>query len=499
MRRKNVLVLHTDQQRYDSLGCTGNRFARTPHLDALAGEGTVFDRHVTSNTICMPSRASLLTGLYPPGHNVWTNGVPLNRAEYLAPTREAGPFGLIPQPTTLADAFAAAGYDTASFGKLHLTPFLASAEHGFPESTSTWLTGALDNWHGPYFGFQHVEMALGHGEGTCRVGHYASWLRGAHPELHARVLAAKKLPPRLPMLTDIRPSVLPYAQHPTNWLAERFCGWLEGRDRETPFFAFVGWPDPHHPFMPAADVAGDFEGMEVEEPVDFDGSAWADSPVPTISQCAIPQMSAEDRRVVRRYTHAMIHQIDRAVGRVLQAVRDHGLWEDTIIVFTSDHGDFLGDHNLLRKGWAGCDALLHVPFLLRAPGVTLPKRVGRVMSNCDVFPTLAALAGVPAPEGLHGRDILGVLRSGEPHCAFACNADGDPRNTNYDVYDDRYRLSFYPGRGLVTLYDHSSDPAECHNVADGTENRETVQRMLDTLARRLLADYNPILSRFSRW
>ena len=108
-------------------------------------------------------------------------------------------------------------------------------------------------------------------------------------------------------------------------------------------------------------------------------------------------MSAEERRTVIRYTHAMIYQIDQAVGRILDALQANGLWEDTIVVFTSDHGDFLGDHARLRKGTVGSDALLHLPFILRAPGADLPARVDTPMSNCDVMPTLAALTGVAPP------------------------------------------------------------------------------------------------------
>jgi arylsulfatase A-like enzyme len=102
----------------------------------------------------------------------------------------------------------------------------------------------------------------------------------------------------------------------------------------------------------------------------------------------LSKFSPEERRRIIQYTYAMVYQIDRAAGRILQAIKDHDLWENTIIIFTSDHGDFLGDHGRLRKGAVGSDALLHVPFILRAPGSRLPGRVDVPMSNADVLPTL---------------------------------------------------------------------------------------------------------------
>ena len=105
----NILIIHADQQRYDSLGCTGNPYVRTPNLDRLASEGTLFTRHISSNTICMPSRASLFTGLYPPGHNVWTNGIPLNRREYSHVNQQSIGERVCPEPPTAADIFAGAG------------------------------------------------------------------------------------------------------------------------------------------------------------------------------------------------------------------------------------------------------------------------------------------------------------------------------------------------------------------------------------------------------
>jgi arylsulfatase A-like enzyme len=503
MTQKNVLILHTDQQRFDCLGCVGRRAnVRTPNLDRLASQGALFSRHIASNPVCMPSRASLMTGLYPPGHNVWSNGIALNRKVYaLATPAPRYDLDVTPEPPTMADVFAGAGYDTVSFGKLHLTPNLAPPSYGYHETWSLWEEGALDDWHGPYYGFRYVDMTEGHGEHPCRGGHYGIWLQREHPEVYRRVIKASEQGTRtlpVPALGDLYPSPIPAQLHHSAWLADRLCAYLaEDRPPDRPFFAFVGFPDPHHPFTPCHDTISLFEKLEVQDPFDPEGEGIAGSPVRDRMGMDIAHLSAADRHTVIRYTYAMIYQIDQAVGRILDALQANGLWEDTIIVFTSDHGDFLGDHARLRKNTVGSDALLHLPFILRAPGADLPARVETPMSNSDVLPTLCALTGVAPPAWQHGEDICSVVREGREHHALAFCANGDPANVNYSVYDRAYRLTVYPYQGYVELYDHRTDPGECVNVAARESDR--VATLMEVLQESLLRCYNPILGRTCAW
>lgn len=503
MARQNVILLHTDQQRYDSLGCSGNPLARTPHLDALAAEGTVFTRHVTTNPICSPSRASLLTGLYPPGHNVWNNGVALNRREYASlDTRSEDQTcdaraGFVPEPPTMADMFAAAGYATASFGKLHLTPYLAPIPRGFPETQDTWQDGRWDDWTGPYYGFQHCELAIGHGEGACQAAHYGQWLRREHPAAAARLREQRPRP--FAEIGDMYVSSLPFALHHSHWLAERLIAYLRQRADDAPFFAFVGFPDPHHPFVPCADIAPDFEACAVLDPTDPDGAGMIGSPVLPLNQQTLAGISPEAVRQAARYTYALVYQIDLAVGMIVAALREAGLLDETIIAFTSDHGDYLGDHGHLRKGFGASDALLHVPLLVRAPGSDLPARVNQPVSGCDVMPTLAALAGVTPPPVQQGADLTAVLREGREHFACAFSSNGDWSSVNHTIYDERFRLTWYPGLDYVELFDHAEDPHECRNVAGRPEHRETCDRLCQALQGQLASSYNPILARNCAW
>ena len=501
MTRKNVIVLHTDQQRYDSLGCTGNTYVRTPNLDRLAGEGTLFTRHISSNPVCMPSRASLMTGLYPPGHNVWSNGIALNRKDYARANAapEWPDLDMTPEPTTIADMFAAAGYDTVSFGKLHLTPNLAPAAYGYHETWETWQDGALDDWHGPYYGFRYVDLTKGHGEQPCMAGHYGVWLQREHPDLYQRVLENQKTAPRpVPDVRSLYASPVPSGLHHSAWLSDRLCAYLrERRDEEQPFFAFVGFPDPHHPFTPCHDTLCLFEDADVQAAHDPEGRGIAGSPLRDRFGTDISHLSAQEQATIVRYTYAMVYQIDQAVGRIVEALQENGLWEETIVVFTSDHGDFLCDHGRLRKGGIASDALLHLPFILHAPGVALPKQVDTPMSNCDVMPTLAALTGVEPPPWQHGVDICQAIQEGQEHHALAFCADGNPAHVNYTVYNARYRLTYYPYWDYCELFDHQHDPGESEDVS--SQHPAVVEALMGMLQEDMLRTYNPILGRTGAW
>ena len=497
-KARNVILLHTDQQRADSMGCMGNRFARTPNLDRLAAGGSLFTRHIASNPICMPSRASLLTGLYPPGHNVWCNGVPLNRAGYTDVddrSRSAlqGPFH--PEPVTMADMFSAAGYDTAAFGKLHLTPYIGPDSYGHHESNNLWRRDAFADWHGPYYGFRYVDLVIGHGEQPCREGHYSLWLRREHPEVY-RLVSEQKPAGRLKDIQDLYPARTPLELHNSTWLGNRLCEYIRlERPKDRPFFAFVGFPDPHHPFAPCYDVVKDFENADVHEPLDPEG-AGIGGPFAELSQQRIDPSSRDQLLAAIRYTYAMVYQIDRAVGRILDTLDSEGLAQDTIVVFTADHGDYLGDHGYLRKGIAPSDSLVRVPFIVRAPGSDLPARVDRPVSNCDVMPTLAALCGVSSPEWTHGVDFQ---RLPPDHLAYGFSSNGTPRSVSYTVYDATHRFTWYPHADYVELFDHAVDPGESRNLAARGGAEKLVGELGDLASRKMAEVYNPILARVGAW
>jgi arylsulfatase A-like enzyme len=186
-------------------------------------------------------------------------------------------------------------------------------------------------------------------------------------------------------------------------------------------------------------------------------------------------------------------------GRILDALDAAGLAEDTVVVFTSDHGDFLGDHGHLRKGIGATQSLIHTPLVVRAPGSELPARVSTPASNCDVLPTVASLAGLPAPTGIDGVDLTAVVRDGLPHTAKVFSGAGSHESVNHSVVDDRYRFTWYPALDSCELFDHLEDPGECRNIADHAGQRERVAACRADIAATLAASHNPMLGRISAW
>jgi arylsulfatase A-like enzyme len=501
MSHTNVLIIHTDQQRYDSLGCTGNPYADTSNIDRLAREGTLFTRHIAANPVCTPSRCSLLTGLYPPGHGSWANGIALARREHehfgdcekwMHPPEE-----VIPEIPTIADRFAEAGYRTASFGKLHLTPGQAHGHYGFRESFETWNSGANDDWRGPYYGFQHVEMTQGHGETPCFLGHYSLWLMEHHRDLYDRVAAHEKA--KSPGgAAPVYQSAVPSELHHSRWLAERFAAYLDRigeADGPRPFFAFIGFPDPHHPICPSHDLAELYEDKDVLPAVDPEGTKR-----PHMSNLQeVGHFTEEDRKNVRRYTNAMVKGIDLSVGRIVSALEEKGLLDETVIVFTSDHGEFLCDHALLTKQNVCVEPLIHVPFILRAPGQGLPSTWGRPMSNVDVLPTVMSLAGLEAPTDIDGCDVGAEVRGELEHQVFAYAFHEAVEYHNMAVYDGDYKLLYYPKIERTELYNLGNDPHEMTDLAAQGDQADRVRKLVADAAMGLMKHTRAIGHRVCPW
>jgi arylsulfatase A-like enzyme len=332
------------------------------------------------------------------------------------------------------------------------------------------------------------------------MGHYSRWLREQAPELVEQVPGRVDEGKLTDLIGDAFLSPIPHELHYTGWLADRFIDWMGQRER--PFCAFVGFPGPHHPFAPSEDVWDRFKDAPVREPVDFAGESLAQRPCFTESVGFHPSVTLPQdidlARTVRRLTSAMVWQIDQAVGRILQALEDAGAGQDTIIVFTSDHGDFLGDLGLLRKQTTADERLLHVPFIMRAPGQDLADLAERPMGNADVLPTLAAMAGVELPEPVHGRDIRAA---GEDHRAFAVAPQShhvvDRTLDNYTCWDGRYRATWYPHREQWELFDHDEDPDELHNLAG--ERPEVIEGFRRRIAEQHMRWTVPSLGRLAPW
>ena len=469
-RKKNLVFICVDQMRYDALSVTGNALVRTAGLDRLANRGMVFHRHHTPNQICSPSRATMATGLYPRTHGLTRNGIAL-----------AGRY------PTLWSMLKAKGLVTHAIGKLHYQPLLASAAHNMPESLAFWRSDDAAKWIGPYFGFDEVELVLGEANESVKAGHYAHWLKQNHPEA-VRLYEPQASSPAASDLKELWRNAIPAELHYTNWIADRAVAAIEKHSRTGGLCVFVSFPDPHHPFCPPEPYCDMFAPESVAMPVVTPGELdrmpayLRDGDDPGKDAYIQPgekvreqgfmlrtdDISEQTMRRVIAHTYGSVQMIDDAVGRILDAIENNGLSDETFVVFTSDHGEFLGDHGLLRKGPPPYRQLLQVPMLFSGPGVERNTASHALTSHLDFVATLTTFFDL-APTHHEGLDLSGILtgRSQEvrDHLLAEYHPRADSRVYNQTVITDRWRYTCYPNEpSWGELFDLESDPWEHWNL-----------------------------------
>lgn len=451
---KNVLLIMTDQQRRDSLGCYGNTYTRTPNLDLLARKGCRFDRNYVANPICMPNRLSLMSGRMPSNHGLWTNGL------------------LLDEQPTLSAWLRDQGYHTASIGKIHFTPY--GCDEGNLESEAFWKKhGNEYDWNGPYWGFDHVELTLGH---TTSLAHYGRWFyeNGGSDDM------LKPDPD-----TEVRS--IPLRLHDSTFVAERSCDYLKQRDQDgQPFFLSTSFPDPHHPFNPPAEVAQNYDPAEAPRPV---GSKEDLTTRPEHylqhyqgrwnRRCVgerIRRPNGLDEKTTRQRianTAAMVDLIDQGIGRILTTLEETGLAENTLVIFTSDHGELLGDHGLWLKGPFFYEGLINTPLLIAGPGVEAGSTHNGLSSAIDLVPTICEALGIASPNWNEGLSLLPMLQGKTKKVRDSCcveyrNGYGENDVASRTLVTDRYKYTRYE-TGAEELTDLLKDPSESTNLAPDSD------------------------------
>ena len=489
-KRPNIVLISADQQRADCFGIEG-RNIKTPHLDELARGGTRFSGCITPSVVCQPARASILTGQYCRTHGVHDNGIDLDP--------EKGEKGF-------AGTLAAAGYKSAFFGKAHFSTYHTFEPTGSPEClTSSHEFG--DDWYGPYMGFQHVEMMLvGHNwwlpEEPPYGQHYERWY-------HADGKGEEKGRLYKENATDTKgaaqtwSSRLPVAWHNSTWTANQAIKWIqEQADADEPFVTWVSFPDPHHPF----DAPEPWAQMHRPEDVDlpphrertFEGRPWWHEAVLTAeptgskesaeirkSYSRISEQSDEQLREIIANTYGQIALIDHQVGRLMIALDEAGLRENTIIVYISDHGDWLGDHGLVLKGPMHYEGLLRVPMIWNGPGIAADTVIDEPVSTIDLGPTFFDMAGAEARQTQHGASLVPVLEQREGR-DFAYNEwELLPTRTGVGlslrtVRTKTHKLTVDMQSGAGELYDLENDPHELVNLFDNA-NAAPVRAELEAM------------------
>jgi arylsulfatase A-like enzyme len=432
--RPNILLIMTDQQRWDTLGAAGNPTIQTPNLDRLAREGTLFSEAFSPSPVCAPARAALISGYSPSRLHFTSNSGYLTDQEDTLPT-------LLNQ----------AGYHTQALGKMH-----------FPQAD-----GGHDRPWAATCGFQDLLLS----EETRWVRQARSLAEVAFDD-YDRFLLEHGLwgwgtPPEIGY-NEIKPilSALPEEYGVTSWLGDRAVEYLAG-PHDRPFFAFVSFVKPHAPYDPPAEWAGMYDPYSVPPPMRTPAERFRPN----------PQYEQERQRrewdlyseyaelTSRAYYYANISLIDKQVGRILDALESAGLREKTFIVFTSDHGDLLGDHWLWFKNHA-FDSCARVPLIVAGPGVPGGVRVdGPVVNLLDLFATILARARVSVPANRPSRDLLAYLPGeGAAHSEFVVMEVNDVGRRCRALRSRDLLYVHWEDGGFEELYDLRQDPFQLHDL-----------------------------------
>jgi len=471
-RRPNILLITSDQQRADCFGFE-NPAVKTPHVDRLAREGTRFSSCITPNLVCQPSRASILTGLLPLTHGVWDNGVDLDPV-----VGERGYAGLL----------AAAGYRTGFIGKAHFSTKSTFAPTGTPECNKSQASYG-PGWFGPYMGFQHVELCVtGHMHRTRPLenppcGHYERWLLSRGRNQEAIELWKSDLGPSVGAAQTWY-SALPSAWHNSSWIADRTIDFLTRGADEKPFCVWASFPDPHHAFDCPEPWSRLYDPKSIVLPKhrtrDLERRPWWHKAVlegkpqlsdPTMLKfrsegSRMPDQSDEQLAYVTANYYGMISQIDHNVGRMLEALEHRGLAENTLVVYTTDHGEFLGNHGLYLKHPIPYEDLLRIGMVVRGPGVQAGQLVREPMSTLDLAATFHDYSGTALARELQSRSLRPLLEN--------TGATRDVAYSEWHVHPSRcgvglklrtvrtktHKCTFELESGAGELYDLVNDPEE---------------------------------------
>lgn len=521
MKRPNFLIFMTDQHRADHLGCYGNKIVRTPHIDAIANRGLRFEHFYVACPICMPNRIVFMTGRMPSVNGSRHNGIPLHR-----------------KAVTFVDLLRAAGYHTALVGKCHLQNMtnkpvpetlpsaeckVAAAPPDLRDASRERRTGPeydaelMHLWRAnpdreiplPHYGFDFVRFANGHGDQV--QGHYTKWLLERHPDPDSLRGWQNALPLQGLRAPQAWRTAVPEELYPTTYVAEQTINYLEDYatgSHENPFFLHCSFPDPHHPFTPPGHYFDLYNADDIPLPESFHvvdanepkfltelrqsaaaGRSNTTGPVPfaTTDEVAVKQIIA--------LTYGMITMVDDAIGRVIRKLESLGLADDTVVIFTSDHGDFMGDHGLMLKHGLHYEGVLHVPFLWADPASPAPATSPVLGGTIDIGTTILARAGIQPAHGNQGFDLVGTTRSGTKPSRYGLTVEEDELAIHLGSAEGlrtrtfltpRWRLTIWDGMDQGELFDREKDPLELVNLWSSPSHQAQKNELIELMLREMI-------------
>jgi len=447
-KRPNIIIFFTDHLRADQVGCYGNKSAITPAIDKLAEEGVIFKNCFSQNPICIPSRSSILTGKYPHNIGVYTNDYCINKEEICLPAilREYG-------------------YNTAVIGKLHLYEEKVhrfNADDGFNyrcilEGKSNIYTHGKPSY--PYLDFLKRE--------NCPL---PSWSKIGN------------------FFENLGCVISPYDEehYVEGFIAEEAIKFL--KESSSPFFLWIGFCSPHHPYDPPESCLQLYKNVEIPTPVyspeEIRGkpSFFRAFQKDRLDRCKLPYKweKEEIERIlnIKRYYLATVTAVDRQIKKILHYLEETSNLDPTIIIFMSDHGDFLGDHGVIFKGAFLYDCMIHVPLiisskLLKNKGIIIEEMV----ENIDIFSTILEFAEIPFSQKIYSKSLVPVMEGKKKEREYVFSEVLGSKM----VRSLQWKLIHHSHTGESELYNLKEDPYELENLSEKKEYSAEKEKLINVL------------------
>lgn len=437
--KKNVLIIHTDAQVHNFLSVAGNGGIHTPNIDALAGQGTLFSNAFTCNGVCVPSRCSFITGRYPIGHGVVCN------------------YNLLPaSEVTMPKIFGENEYVTGYFGKTHL------GGDDNDMAGQGWRESFL--WHG-----QYNEYLKNHG-------------------VDARYPEGNEIRRDDIRYWPVGTSKIPTEHYFENVIADKAVEFIK-KHRGENFFCFVANVAPHGPFSPPTPYDKMYDPADMEllprNPKELENkppafARWIEQNRKLIND--------DELRIFLAAIYGLVSLVDDNVGKLVKTLKEQGLYDDTLVVFTSDHGDFASKYGVIGKSWCSDDILMRTPLVISHPQFRKsPQVVESFVENVDMFPTLLEYAGIAAPKKVQGISLIPLMNGTKDKikdAVFACEQHEYSKARQFQsmIRTGEWKLvqqSDFKGE----LYDMVNDPCERENLIDNENYKDVVPELRERLLR----------------
>ncbi|TDO48455.1 arylsulfatase A-like enzyme [Kribbella sp. VKM Ac-2527] len=443
MTRRNVILICVDEWRGDALSCAGHPYVETPHLDELARNGVRFSHAYSATPTCVPARVALFTGQSQEAHGRvgYEDGVPFEVAH----------------PITVQGEFKRAGYHTQAIGKMHVWP--ERARLGFDDVIL-------------HDGFLH-HSRKSYRQQFAFFDDYVPWLRrqpgvGPDAEYYDHGVNCNSV--------VARPWDKPEHLHPTHWLGTQTVDWLYRRDPTKPFFLYLSFHRPHPPYDPPQWAFDQYADLPAYQQVlgNWEDD-WDEFRRDGDYQAAIGDLPNRVVHRARAGYYGLMAQLDLQVNRIREALVDFGVYDDTVIAFTSDHGEMMGDHRMFRKA-VPYEGSARVPFIVAGAAADQTVARGRVVDQVvelrDLMPTLLDLAGLPIPSSVDGKSLAAYVRGEEPAEPVREWLHGEHVYWGQSlqwVTDGLIKYVWGSAKGVEQFFDLEADPGELHNLAGDPE------------------------------